>query len=173
MRFTQVLGVNTEQIKTRSFEYRGQTFKVKIPTIGQIEAFENFLKTAKNDAVAIEAIYQKRKDGLVASEQIVFTESDVLVEGKSLRELATNQHVSELRITWLFNLLVKVHDDGLGDLTYADINAELPMQLQTDIVDCISKAMVPEVEETKKNSTAAPADSSTSTSWPMAGDQTI
>lgn len=172
-RFGQIFNVDTQQIKTRTFECHGQQFRVRIPTIGQIERFENYLKDAKDNKVDIAAIYQKRKEGLTPSDNVVFLEDDVMIKGISLREQAKNQYISELRITWLFNLLVKVHDDGQGDLTYADIAAELPMQLQTEIVELISKAMAPETEEVKKNSLEAAQDSSTSTSWPTAGTQTL
>ena len=173
MRFSSLLNVDSKQIKTRSFEYRGQQFSVRIPTIGEIEAFEARLRRAKDEVAQIGQIYDKRRQALAESDEVIFTDSDVLIKGISLREQAKNQYISELRIAWLFNLLVKVNDDGLGDLTYDDIAQELPMQLQTEIVDLISKAMHPEAEETKKNSLEAAPDNSTSTSWPMAGDQKI
>ena len=172
-RLSNVLSINSNEIKTRAFEYHGQQFRVRIPTIGEIEQFENDLKEQSENLFDLDALYEKRKSQFEPSDDVVFKADDVWVKGQGLRSIVKAELSGRLRITWLFNLLEKKADDGLGPLTYEDIAAELPMKIQTDLIDKISKAMAPELEEVKKNSLEAPAASSTSTSSPTPAGQNV
>lgn len=156
-------GIDVEKIKTRVFEYGGHVFRVRIPTMGEINAYEEKLEAEKGNTEAINKIYLERAKGLVAGEDVEILADDIKVKGRSLKESALNEYISQIRITWLFNLLVKENDDGLGDLTYEDISADLPIQIQIEMVDLIAKTMHPDLEETKKKSTVTPPSSSDST----------
>ena len=166
-RLSSVLSINPTEIKTRSFEYHNQVFRVRIPTIGEIEQFENDLKDLAEDKVAIDALYEKRRSQFKEDEDTVLKDDEVWVKGRALRDIVKSEYIGRLRITWLFNLFEKKNDDGLGPLTYEDIASELPMQIQTELVDLIGRVMAPELEEVKKNSLGTPAANSTSTSSPI------
>lgn len=155
--------LDVEKIKTRSFTYGGHIFKVKVPLMGEINGFETRLIEEKANVAAIEAIYQERIKGLELGDKVTQTENDWIVAGRSVREAASSEHVSRVRITWLFNLLVKENDDGLGDLSYDDIAADLPIQIQVDIIERISQTLHPDPEEAKKNSGEVVQSSSVST----------
>ena len=165
-RLSAALNINAVEIKTRAFEYHGQQFRVRIPTLGEIESFESDLKVQSEDKAKLEELYQKRKDQFKEDQDVVIKDDEVWVKERPLRDIVKAEYIGRIRITWLFNLLETKVDDGLGALTYEDISEELPMSVQTDIIELISKAMSPELEEVKKNSLETPAVNSTSTALP-------
>lgn len=151
MRLGNSFNVDTQALRIKSFEYGGHTFRVKVPTLAEHEALLMKIEDVKDNQTALEEIYAKRTMGLEASESVVFQDNDVIVEGRSMREAAKNELMSQAQITGFFNLLVKEVDDGLGDLTYQDINDELPLSVQLELMKRIADAVSPNLDDAKKN----------------------
>jgi hypothetical protein len=86
------------------------------------------------------------------TEEFKFTDNDILVDGRSMREAAKNKAITEARITEFFKLLVPELDGAsLDDLTYKDIEDEFPMSVQLQIVEKIGEAISPTYKESRGN----------------------
>jgi hypothetical protein len=86
------------------------------------------------------------------SEDFQFTDNDILVEGRSMREAAKNKAITEARITEFFKLLVpEMEGVSLEDLTYADIQEEFPIAVQMLIVEKIGEVISPTYREARGN----------------------
>lgn len=163
---------NRLSVMTRTFELGNHTFKVRVPSVGEIERVYNYFKTPNADDVEKEfkllsRIYNAAdktflvetlddEGNLVSSEwkpipeeaAIEFTENDILLEGRSLRETARNKSVLKYRITEYFKLLIPEAGD-LDDLEYEDIEIEFPLPVQLQMMDKISEVISPEYKEVR------------------------
>ena len=112
------------------------------------------------DATKVDSIFQeltehlmKFKDDPEAQESgFEFTENDVLVQGKSLREAAKNKAMTEARIVEYVRLLVPENpENNLDDVSYSDIEAEWPLNVQLALCEKIGEVISPTYKETKGN----------------------
>lgn len=146
---------NKKNLLTRTFELGGHIFKVRIPLIAESEAI--YQKVANPDDETIEKVYQEitaplRKFKDNQTEEFEFTEDDVLIEGRSMREAAKNKSITEARITEFFKLLVpEIEGVSFEDLTYADIQEEFPISVQMQIVEKIGEVISPTYKEARGN----------------------
>jgi DNA polymerase II large subunit len=108
--------------------------------------------------VSWEDQYKKMTDPIIEkketfdNEEIQFTDDDVIINGKSTKELAKVAAQTNARIVEMFKLLVPVIDGAdLSDLTYADIESEFPFSVQLDVSKKIAEVISPGYEETRKN----------------------
>ena len=86
------------------------------------------------------------------AENFQFTDNDILVEGRSMREAAKNKAITEARITEFFKLLVpELEGASLDDLTYDDIEQEFPISVQMQIVEKIGEVISPSYREARGN----------------------
>lgn len=146
---------NKKNLLTRTFELGGHIFKVRIPLVSESEKI--YRKVSEPDEETIENIYQtitaplqQYKDN--QTEEFKFTENDILVEGRSMREAAKNKAITESRITEFFKLLVpELEGASLEDLTYKDIEEEFPISVQMQIVEKIGDVISPTYRETRGN----------------------
>lgn len=146
---------NRKNLLTRTFELGGHIFKVRIPLLAESE--EIYRKVSDPDEATIENIYktitlplQQFKDN--QTEEFKFTEDDILVEGRSMREAAKNKAITEGRITEFFKLLVpELEGASLEDLTYKDIEEEFPISVQMQIVEKIGEVISPTYREARGN----------------------
>jgi hypothetical protein len=144
-------------IFTRSFELGGHTFKVRIPFVS--EADQIYQKVNNPDEAHIERIYKELSEPLLAlkdtesiDSEIQFTETDVLVKGRSMREAAKNKAMTENRVVEYIKLLVPEQPDmSLDDLTYEEVEAEFPWTVQLAMIEKISEAISPGYKETRGN----------------------
>ena len=160
-KLAQFLGSGYEQkrtnIFTRQFELGGHTFKVRVPLVS--ESDEIYKRVMEPNAESIELIYktmtdplQKFKTEITDESGFVFTETDVLVSGRSMREASKNKAMTEARITEYIKLLIPENpDNSLADLTYADIEAEFPMSVQLMLCEKIGEAISPTYKEARGN----------------------
>jgi hypothetical protein len=160
-RFTEAFGKKYEDSKqkifTRKFELGGHTFKVRVPYVHEADAI--YKKIQEPDQELIEKTYREITDPLMLFKDnpdndsaFVFTENDVLVSGKSLRETAKTKVQTETKITEFFKLLIpELEGHSFDDLTYAEIEAEFPMSVQAQIIEKISEAISPTYKETRGN----------------------
>jgi hypothetical protein len=146
---------NKKNLLIRTFELGGHIFKVRIPLVAESEAI--YQKVSNPDDETIERVYQEITEPLRQfkdnqTEEFEFTEDDVLVEGRSMREAAKNKCITEARITEFFKMLVpELEGATLDDLTYKDIQEEFPISVQMQIVEKIGEAISPTYKEARGN----------------------
>lgn len=153
--FGEKYQANKKNLLTRSFELGGHTFKVRIPLVS--ESDEIYKKVAEPDDDTVEKIYVEITSSLrqfetTQTEEFKFTDNDVLVNGRSMREAAKNKAITEARITEFFKLLVpELEGASLENLTYADIEEEFPLPVQMQIVEKIAEVISPTYKEARGN----------------------
>jgi hypothetical protein len=145
---------NKNKLFTRKFDLGGHTFKVRIPYVH--ESDEIYKRINEPDATRIEDAYKQITEPLMAFKDtdagFVFTDDDVQIEGRSMREAAKQKIQVEIKITEFIKLLVPEQDGAsLDDLTYQEIEAEFPMAVQMQLVEKITEAISPTYKETKGN----------------------
>lgn len=156
MSLKNILGINPEFIRIREFELQGQKFKVKVPNITESEYMEKLVENPSTEL--INEKYQKllkplleKKEQFGESDKIVFKDDDVVIDSISLKEIAINQCKTELRILASFKLLIPQEGQTMDNLTYDDINSDIPFPIQLDIVKKIANIISPSYEDSKKN----------------------
>ena len=146
---------NRKNLLIRSFELGGHTFKVRIPLVAESDAI--YKKVSEPDEETVEKVYEEitkplRQFENNQTEEFKFTDNDILVDGRSMREAAKNKAITEARITEFFKLLVpEMEGVTLEDLTYADIEEEFPISVQMQIVEKIGEVISPTYREARGN----------------------
>ena len=160
-KLAQFLGSSYEQKRTsnftRQFELGGHTFKVRVPLVA--ESDEIYKRVMEPSAETIERIYkemtdplQKFKEEATEESGFVFTDNDVLVSGRSMREASKNKAMTEARIVEYIKLLIPENpENSLADLTYSDIEVEFPMSVQLMLCEKIGEAISPTYKESRGN----------------------
>jgi hypothetical protein len=139
----------------RQFELGGYTFKVKEPTVAESDAMYERIQSPTE--AAIEEAYAEIAKPLMQfkgqeTEEFVFLENDILVNGRSLRETAKMKLTTQNRITEFVKLLIpEAESDSLSDLTYKEIEEEFPMSVQIALLEKISEAISPSYKESRGN----------------------
>ena len=153
-RLSSALGTGAE-FRIKKFELGGHAFRVRVPLVSESDAMHS--RIIKPDSAAIDKIYAELTKSLdefktLKNEELVFTENDVVVSGRSMREAATNKAMMEARITEMVRLLQT--DDAannLDDITYAEIELEWPLSVQLALVEKISEVISPGYKEIRGN----------------------
>jgi hypothetical protein len=142
---------NTEALRTKTFELAGHIFKVRIPLTKEMDEIQE--RVTKID----EAEVQIRFDKMTASfrtgkpvEGIVITKDDVTVDGRSTKELVKTTLITENQIVAFIKLLVP-EEGTLDELTYADVDAEWPIQVQLELLAKITEAIQPGYKVSRGN----------------------
>jgi hypothetical protein len=142
---------NTEALRTKTFELAGHIFKVRIPLTKEMDEIQE--RVTKFD----EAELQSRFDKMTASfrtgeavDGIVITEDDVIVDGRSTKEIVETTLITENRIVEFIKLLVP-EQGTLDELTYADVDAEWPIQVQLELLAKITEAIQPGYKVSRGN----------------------
>lgn len=158
-KLSSALGANYEQkrreILTRKFELGGHTFKVRIPLVAESDAI--YKRIMEPDAARVDQLYKEMTAPLEefrgkSSDEFQFTENDILVQGRSLREAAKMKAQTETRIVEYIKLLVpEMEGATLDDLTYADVEAEWPLNVQLVLCEKIGEIISPGYKETQGN----------------------
>lgn len=158
-KLANMLGSNYEksrqEIRIRKFELGGHIFKVRIPLVAETDVIYHRILNPLEDR--IQKIYEETTSSLMEfkdqeSAGFEFTENDILISGRSMREAAKTKAMTEARITEYIHLLVPENpENSLEEITYADIEAEWPMSVQIALVEKIGEAISPTYKETKGN----------------------
>lgn len=138
-------------LRTKTFSLAGQTFKVRVPLTKEVEAAENRIKDI--DPIEAEKRYEKLVSGFdktVQTEKLVFTEDDVIFDGRSTRDLVRSNLEFEGRVVEYFKFLIPI-EGTLDDLTYEEIDAEWPLQVQLDLLAKIAEVISPSYKDERKN----------------------
>jgi len=141
----------TTNLRTKTFELGGHTFKVRIPLSKELDALHE--RVTKID----QEEFKKRFDKMTSSfresgaiEGIVVTEDDVVVEGRSTKDLVETILQMENRMVEYIKLLIP-ENGTLDGITYEDVEAEWPMAVQLEILAKISEAIQPGYKDSRKN----------------------
>ena len=136
-------------ILTRTFKFGDATLKVQVPSVAKIESIYNEFKSPNADAV--EKIYQELTANLKTfdGDVVTKTDNDVLVNDRSMREAAKNTYLTQFRILEYFKFLIPQEGQDVNTLTYADIDAEIPLAIQLQIVDKINEVISPDYQDIK------------------------
>ena len=154
-RLKKSLGINTDSVRIRDFELGGQKFRVRVPLSTEAESM--FEKTNEPPKELVDSKFKEIAEPLYANkesfntEEFVFTDDDIIVKDKSMREMAKNKATTEMRIVETFKLLVPADGTNFNNLTYEEINEEFPFPVQLSIVKKITEVISPGYEETRKN----------------------
>jgi len=144
-----------DAVRVKTFEYNGHTFKVKIPLTKE---YETILDTANNlDEEKVEKYYQdlikdfvKNKKDIPEELGIVFTDDDVILKDKSMKEAAKNKLLTENRILALIRLLVPEEQGfDMQTVTYEMVEELFPFSVQLELIDLISNTITPSYKEQK------------------------
>jgi hypothetical protein len=143
---------NRLSVLTRSFELGDHIFKVRVPSVQEIEAIYNYYKNPNEKK--IEQEYQnllvlKDSDGnIVADFKDQEVNNDVVIEDRSMRETAKNKHVLQHRIVEYIKFLIP-ETGSLEDITYEDVEAEFPLSVQMTLVEKINEVISPDYKDIK------------------------
>ena len=141
---------NSDALRLKTFELGGQVFRVRIPLTKEMEAIEQRIK--KIDEAEEQRRYKNMVEGLgnIEMEGVVKTENDVIVEGRSTKDMVRMVLQMENRIVEFIKLLVPT-EGTLDDITYEEIDAEWPMTVQLEILAKINESIAPGYKEERKN----------------------
>ena len=153
-RLQSALGT-TKQLRVKQFTLSGHTFKVRVPLVSESDAIHS--RVMNPDSEIVNKIYAELTKSLDQfkgdkSDELVFTENDVIVSGRSMKEAASNKAMMEIRITEMVRLL-QAEDaaNSLDDITYAEIEQEWPLNVQRELVEKIAEVISPVYREIRGN----------------------
>ena len=138
-------------LRTKTFELGGHVFKVRIPLTKEMEQIEEAITTI-DDAV-LQQRYEKMSSSFRAGtliDGVEITEDDVIVEGRSTKDLVRQVIMMEQRIVQYIKLLVPV-EGTFDDLTYQDVDDEWPMAVQLEMIAKITESIQPGYKDSRKN----------------------
>lgn len=144
-----------DNIRIRTFELGGHTFKVKVPLTAEYEAMQQ--KLAVIDEALINKYYDELSKELIANKDkaensglVEYTDTDIKVDGKSLRDAAKNKALTESRITALFKLLIPEEKGfDMETITYDMIEELFPFAIQIQVIEEIAKCISPDYVATR------------------------
>ena len=141
----------SDSLRTKTFELGGHTFKVRVPLTREMELIQERIEIIDESEykTRFEKMTTSFKDSTVV-EGIVVTDDDVIIEGRSTRELVRSIMQMENRTVEYIKLIVPEHDN-LDDITYKDIDEEWPFQVQLEVLNKISEAIQPGYKDSRKN----------------------
>lgn len=157
--FAQALGSkfveHKEEIRIRSFEFAGHTFKVKVPLTSEFELIQKNMDFL--DENIVNKYYQElskelieNKDKTQEDNEIEYTDNDIIIKGKSLRDAAKNKALTEKRITTLFKFLVPEEKGfDMNTITYEMIEELFPFSIQMELIGLIGDTISPNHKETR------------------------
>ena len=146
---------NKDAVRVKTFDYNGHTFRVKIPLTKE---YETILETAnKVDEEKMEKYYNdlvkdfvNNKDNIPEELGVTFTDDDVILKDKSMREAAKNKLLTENRILALIRLLVPEEQGfDMQTVTYEMVEELFPFSVQLELIDLISNTITPTYKEQK------------------------
>ena len=140
---------NRLSVLTRSFELGDHTFKVRVPSVQEIEAIYNYFKNPNEEK--IEQEYQlmiKAFENIKDQEGVEVKDNDFIIDGRSIRETAKNKHILQHRIVQYIKFLIP-ETGSLEDITYEDVEAEFPLTVQMTLVEKINEVISPDYKDIK------------------------
>ena len=139
-----------KEIRTSKFTLGGFEFKVRIPLSAELEAIQKRINEI--DEAKFAARYTETTKDLIDAPPagVEVIDGDVIVSGKSSKELVRAVLTMENRITEYVRLLVPA-TGSMDEISYEDIEAEWPLSVQMQIYEAINDAIQPGYKEARKN----------------------
>lgn len=144
---------NRLSVMTRTFVLGDHLFKVRVPSVGEIEAIFNYFKNPNQELVEKtfkELTYELFKIKEDKPENVIYGDSDIIVDGRSMMEAARNKVILQFRIVEYFKFLIPENGQTLADLEYSDIEEEFPLAIQIQLIDKISEVIAPDYKAIKE-----------------------
>ena len=143
---------NRISILTRTFELGNHTFKVRVPSVQEIESIYEYFKNP--DEKEIEEIYQELSKDLIkfkdeAGDNVEFKDDDIIVDGRSIKEAAKNKATIQHRIVEYIKFLIPEDGQTLEGIEYKDVEVEFPLAIQLTLVDKINEVIAPDYKEAR------------------------
>jgi hypothetical protein len=144
-----------EAVRTKSFEYGGHNFKVKVPLTSEYEALFEAVKIVDDEKVKqyyddLTKQFLENKDKLDPELGVVFKDDDVEIQGRSMMDTAKNKAITENRIVAMIRLLVPEEKDfDMSTITYAMVEELFPFSVQLELVELIGEVISPSYKDTK------------------------
>jgi hypothetical protein len=140
----------SQALRTKTFVLAGHTFKVRVPLSKEMEEIQE--RILKIDEVEAKSRFDKMTSSFRSNpiEGVVISEDDVVVDGRSTKELVNTILNVETRIVEYIKLLIPENGNFDG-LTYEEVEAEWPMSVQLELLKCISEAIQPGYKDARKN----------------------
>lgn len=141
---------NSQDLRVKTFELAGQIFRVRIPLSKEMDAIEQRIKEI--DEAEENRRYEKMVAGFndIEVDGVVKVENDIIVEGRSTRDMVRMVLQMENRVVEFVKLLVP-HEGTLDDITYEEIDAEWPTTVQLELLAKINEVIAPGYKEERKN----------------------
>lgn len=138
-------------LRTKSFELGGYTFKVRIPLTKEMELIQQKIEKINESEAQLrfDKMTATFKDS-TALEGIIVTDDDVVIEGRSTRELVKSIMQMENRTVEFIKLIVP-ETGTLDDITYQEIEEEFPFPVQLEMLNKIAEAIQPGYKDSRKN----------------------
>lgn len=141
----------TTNLRTKTFELAGHEFKVRVPLSKELDDMQD--RISKIDATEFKIRFDKMTStfrNVSDVEGVVVTDDDVIVEGRSTKELVQTILQMENRVVEYIKLLVPVNGT-IDNITYEEIEAEWPTAVQLEILARISESIQPGYKDSRKN----------------------
>ncbi len=146
---------NKDIIRTRSFDFNGHSFKVRVPLSSEYEAI--LKQTQEIDEAKLDKHYNelaqefiKNKDTIKPEDDVVFGDNDIVVQGRSLKETAKNILITNNRILAMIRLLVPEEKDfDMATVTYEMVDELFPFSVQLELLERIGDVISPSYVTTK------------------------
>lgn len=146
---------NKDIIRTRSFDFNGHTFKVRVPLSAEYEAI--LKETQEVDESKVDKYYKElskefieKKDTIKPEDDVVFSDTDIVVQGRSLKETAKNKILTDNRILAMIKLLVPEEKDfDMATITYEMVDELFPFSVQLELLERIGDVISPSYSTTK------------------------
>lgn len=153
MKLSSALNINLENIRIREFTMAGQKLRVKVPLASEMEAITKAVDNAdwskKYEEMSAPLLKDKTE---IEGTEIKFLDDDIIVDGKSIKELSILTAKTEERITQMIRLLVPANEqDSMETINYSDIEEAFPFAVQMELMKKIIEVISPGYEETRKN----------------------
>jgi len=146
---------NKDIIRTRSFDFNGHTFKVRVPLSAEYEAI--LKETQEIDEAKVDKYYNElskefieKKDTIKPEDDVIFSNTDIVVQGRSLKETAKNKILTDNRILAMIKLLVPEEKDfDMTTITYEMVDELFPFSVQLELLERIGDVISPSYSTTK------------------------
>ena len=147
--FSKAFNINKDELRIRSFEFAGHTFKVRVPLTVESDLMNERLKTP-NELLIKKFFEEMSKDLKEETDKVVITEDDIIYDGNSIKKFCKDKAIVQERITLMLQYLVPEEDNfDMSTITYEMIDELFPYAIQLELVKLISETISPSYNVTK------------------------
>jgi len=147
--FSKAFNINKDELRIRSFEFAGHTFKVRVPLTVESDLMNERLKTP-NELLIKKFFEEMSKDLTEGTDKVVITEDDIIYDGNSIKKFCKDKAIVQERITLMLQYLVPEENNfDMNTITYEMIDELFPYAIQLELVKLISETISPSYNVTK------------------------